>query len=67
MTKGEVILGYIGKPKCAQQIVFERGFFLPTGLLLDRKKIPMDGKSLNHPITGAITIDNETGVISMLK
>ena len=50
-TKGEVIPGYIGKPKGAQQIACERGLFLPTGLLPNGKKVSMNGKSLKHPIT----------------
>ena len=66
-TKGEVIAGYVGKPKGAKEIACERGFFLPTGVLSNGKKVTLNGTPSKDAVTGVVNLDKTTSVIRMLK
>ena len=66
-TKGIVEEDFMGKPKGAAQILIERGFLNLEGKLSDGRACTMKGASCKDDLTGVITIDKATSVISMLK
>ena len=66
-TKGKVILGYVGQPKGAAQIVCKQGFINLEGKLPNGNKITMSGTKEIDPLTGGISYTKEIRAISMLK
>ena len=64
---GIVVPGYVGKPKGASQIACERGFIDLNGKLPNGRKMTMNGSSVKDGVTGVVTIDKTTSVLSILK
>ena len=65
--KGKMNEGYVGKPKGAAQILFERGFVDSNLTLADGSKLCMNGTSTKDPITGAVKVNKKTSAIDMLR
>ena len=58
--------GYVGKPKGAQQILYERGFIDHEGKMSDGRKLTMNGTSSKDATTGVVTVDKSTSVSQVL-
>ena len=65
--KGKMIEGYVGKPKGATQILFERRFVDENLKLPDGSKLCMMGMSKKDPITGVVKGNKKTSAIDMLR
>ena len=65
--KGNIIEGYVGKPKGALQIACERGFIGLDGKLGNGRKVSMQGTSSKDGVTGVVTIDRTTSVVQILR
>ena len=66
-TISKIIPGYVGKPKGAAQVACERGFIDLDGKLPSGDKFTLNGTSVKDGLTGVVTINKATSVISILK
>ena len=67
VTKEAVEEGYMGKPKGAAQIAYDRDFIDLEGKLADGRKSIMQGFSSKDAVTGVVTVDRTTSVLRILS
>ena len=65
-TVKQITEGYIGKPKGAAQILYDRGFANHEGKMLDGRKLTMNGTNSKDPITGVVAVDKSTSAKRIL-